>query len=352
MKDFFKSVRQHIGKLDAGRLREQYNLIADEAEFFDLILRTLDRGIIVIDDERGEVKFANDAVKTLIGMEPAQAIEVLALPLGKASRREMTVTYPESRTLEVQTFPMKSRTLALIRDTTAEKARSEEELRSGATRAVRDLAAGVAHEIGNPLNAIALNLQLLQRQLKGDETVEECLHQVARLDGIIRGFLAALRPAKPNLMPGSIAEPLTACIKTLKRQFEDRRISVTLDIPGALPSVALDRNQMEQVFFNLLKNALEAMKDGGCISIAVDCDDNDVSVTVRDSGAGMSPEQLAHLFEPYRTTKSGGSGLGLMVTSRIVHDHGGTIAAESTPGEGSTFTVRLPRIERRIRELK
>ena len=352
MKNFFKSVRRHIGKLDAGQLREQYNLISDEAEFFDLILGTLDRGILVLDDERGEVKFSNSAVKTLLGMESTQAVEALAIPLGKASRREMAVTYPEARTLEMQTFPMKGRTLVLIRDTTAEKERSEEELRAGATQAVRDLAAGVAHEIGNPLNAIALNLQILQRQLKGDETVKECLHQVARLDGIIRGFLAALRPTKPNLMPGSIAEPITACLRTLKQQFEDRRISVTLDIPGAMPSVALDRNQMEQVFFNLLKNALEAMKDGGKIAIGVGSDDNDVTVSIRDSGAGMTSEQLAHLFEPYRTTKSGGSGLGLMVSSRIVHDHGGTIAAESVPGEGSTFIVKLPRIERRIRELK
>ena len=110
--------------------------------------------------------------------------------------------------------------------------------------------------------------------------------------------------------------------------------------------------QMEQVFFNLLKNALEAMKDGGVILITVSADDNDVIVKMRDSGAGMTPEQLAHLFEPYRTSKSGGSGLGLMVTARIVHDHGGTIDAESEVGKGSTFTVRLPRIERRIRELK
>ena len=351
MKNFFKGVRRHIGKLDAGQLREQYNLISDEAEFFDLILGTLDRGILVL-DENGEVKFSNAAVKTLLGMDAHHAVAALGVPLGKASLREMSVTYPEARALEVQTFPMKERTLVLIRDTTAEKVRSEDELRAGATKAVRDLAASVAHEIGNPLNAIALNLQLLQRQLKGDETVKECIHQVERLDGIIRGFLAALRPTRPNLVPGSVAEPLAACCKTLKRQFEDRRISVTVDVPSAMPSVAIDQNQMEQVFFNLLKNALEAMKDGGVILITVSADDNDVIVKMRDSGAGMTPEQLAHLFEPYRTSKSGGSGLGLMVTARIVHDHGGTIDAESEVGKGSTFTVKLPRIERRRRELK
>ena len=351
MKNFFKSVRRHISRLDAGQLREQYNLISDEAEFFDLILGTIDRGIMVLDNNGG-VKFSNPAVKSILGMEPAHAVESLMLPLGKSSKREVSLTYPESKVLELQTFPMKDGTLVLIRDATADRVRSEEELKAGATQAVRDLAAGVAHEIGNPLNAISLNLQILKRKLKNDETITECLHQVARLDGIIKGFLAALRPSKPNLMPGSMAEPLTACLKTLKQQFEDRRISVTLDIPGVLPSVAIDRSQMEQVYFNLLKNSLEAMKDGGNIAIAVEADDNDVSVTIHDSGTGMTSEQIAHLFEPYRTTKSNGTGLGLMVSSRIVRDHGGTIAAESAKGGGTAFTVRLPRIERRIRELK
>jgi signal transduction histidine kinase len=109
---------------------------------------------------------------------------------------------------------------------------------------------------------------------------------------------------------------------------------------------------MEQVFFNIIKNSLEAMKDGGEVSIAIDADDNDIIVSFRDSGEGMSAEQLTHLFEPYRTTKEKGTGLGLMISARIVRDHGGTIAAESECGSGTTFTVRLPRLERRIRALK
>jgi two-component system CheB/CheR fusion protein len=109
---------------------------------------------------------------------------------------------------------------------------------------------------------------------------------------------------------------------------------------------------MEQVFFNLLKNALEAMKDGGSINIDIATDDGDVSVAFRDSGYGMNAEQLAHLFEPYRTTKEHGTGLGLMISARIVREHGGTISAESKVGEGTTFTVKLPRLERRVRALK
>lgn len=351
MKDFFRGVRKRIGKLDAEQLREQYRLIADEADFLDALFLTNSEGIIVL-DERGEIVKSNPAARALLGMEPADAIASLEIPLDVASKREMTITYPDERSLELRTLPMKAGTLVYLRDITAEKARTEEELRVGATKAVRDLAAGVAHEIANPLNAISLNLQLLERSFPDDESIKVCRQQIARLDSILRGFLQALRPSRPNLMPGSVAEPLKNCLATLKQQFEERRISVTLDMPAALPAVAIDKTQFEQVYFNLLKNALEAVADGGKIDIDVTSDDNDAIVAIRDNGAGIAPDQVAHLFEPYRTTKDKGTGLGLMISARIVRDHGGTIAAASKQGEGTSFTIRVPRIERRIRALK
>ena len=351
MKAFFKGVRKHIARLDAEKLREQYELVADELAQTERLHAILKDGLVRLDAE-GKVIQSNPAAKTLLGGEPADALPALELPLGKASRREFAFTYPEARTLEAQTIPFEDETVVYLRDITAEKARSAEELRLGASKAIGDLAAGVAHEIGNPLNAISMSLQLLKRDPTDVETIDVCMSQVKRLDGILREFLSALRPQRANLMPGSLAEPLKRCLAALKGQFEERAINVTLDIAAALPNVALDAAQMEQVFFNLLKNALEAMKDGGTIVIALDSDDRDVSVSFRDDGMGMDADQIAHLFEPYRTTKAKGTGLGLMVSKRIVSDHGGLIAAESKPGEGTTFTVTLPRLERRIRALK
>jgi len=352
MKDFFKGVRKHIGKLDASQLREQYAALSDEIEFLDRIFNTIDRGILTLSDD-GRVAFSNPCARELLGMEPSDAVKTLDIPLGKSARREMEITYPVPRIVELTTSPMKSGdTLVVLRDVTAERARSEEELRAGATQAVRELASGVAHEIGNPLNAISLDLQLLKRDYPENESITECIHQVNRLDGILKGFLQALRPSRPNLMAGSVAEPLKSCLAALKTQFEERAIIVTLDIPTALPQIALDRDQLEQVFFNLLKNALEAIRDGGRIGLAIAADDNDVITTIRDSGTGIPDEQLAHLFEPYRTTKEHGTGLGLMISQRIVRDHGGTIGVESQEGQGTTFTVRLPRLEKRIRGLK
>ena len=351
MKDFFKGVRKHIDRLDAGHLREQYKLVADELASTDMLLHALKEGLVRLDAD-GRVQQSNPAARRLLGAEPADALADLALPLGKSSSREIEISYPETRVLEIRTIPLGAETIIYIRDITAEKKRTEEQLRAGATKAVCDLAAGIAHEIGNPLNAIALSLQLVKRDPTDTEAIDTGLAQLKRLDGIIHDFLTAIRPHKPNLMPGSVADPLKACLAMLKQQFEERRIAVTLDIPAALPNVALDAEQMEQVFFNLLKNALEAMKDGGKVDIALNSDDRDVSVSFRDNGIGIPPDQLANLFEPYRTTKEKGSGLGLMISKRIVTEHGGAIAAESQPGKGTTFTITLPRLERRIRALK
>lgn len=351
MKDFFKGVRKHIGKLDANQLREQYGLVADELANSDMIFHTMSEGILRL-DETGSIVKTNPAAAKLLGMEPAEILPQLEIPLGKTSKREISLTYPDARTLELKTIPMAGDTLVFIRDITSERTRSEEELRAGATQAIRELASGVAHEIGNPLNAIAIDLQLLKRDYPENGSIDECLHQVVRLEGILKGFLQALKPSRPNLMAGSLAEPLTRCLAALRGQFEERSVKVTLDVPTALPQVALDAEQMEQVFFNLLKNALEAVHEGGTIDLAMGADDNDVVTTIRDSGDGIPAEQLVHLFEPYRTTKEHGTGLGLMISQRIVRDHGGTIDVESAVGAGTKFTVRLPRIEKRVRRLK
>ena len=351
MSDFFKGVLKHIGKLDASHLREQFERVAAALERSETLIKTLKEGLVRL-NAQGMVTQANPAAKELLGMPPEDFLPTLGLPLGKSSKREIAVTYPESRTLEIQTIPFDDETIVYVRDITAEKARTEEELRAGAAKAVCDLAAGVAHEIGNPLNALALNIQMLERDPTDKESIEICKSQIKRLDGIIRDFLAALKPTKPNLAPGSLVDPLKDCLATLRGQFEERRIRVTLDVPASLPTVALDRAQMAQVFFNILKNALEAMKDGGTISMSLSSDDDTVAVRIADSGEGIPPERLAHLFEPYRTSKANATGLGLMITRRIIVDHGGTIDVESKSGAGTAFTVRLPRLERRVRELK
>lgn len=352
MKDFFKGVRRRIGKLDAEHLREQYGRISDEMLLLENVLKSMKEAVIVLDGQ-GSVLYENKAATAILGMTAEDAVPALGVPLGVASKKELAITYPDEKCVEMQTVPMNDDTVVMLRDVTSERKRTEDEMRAGATQAVRDLAAGVAHEIGNPLNALSINLQLLKRSPEdAAEIVDECQAQIVRLDSILKGFLQALRPSKPCLAPGNVADPLTACLKAMKRQLEERRIAVTLDVQGPIPPAAIDKEQLEQVFFNLLKNAMEAIPEGGGVDVGLSSDDNDIVVTFADNGTGMDAERVAHLFEPYRTSKEHGTGLGLMISARIVRDHGGTISVESRLGEGTTFTIRLPRLERRIRALR
>ena len=380
MRGFFNKVAEHIDKLDAEGQRAQYRLLVKELSFYESVFRSLREGVLVVDAD-GTTVYANEAVARLTGFDGAKARgrpvrhilpdwdwDNLLAPSdeGKGWTRqascEIEVTYPERRILEIQSTPSANGTVLLVRDVTLSRAREESAIESSRSDAVRDLAAGVAHEIGNPLNAISLNLQLLAREFRreADETrrtrllhdISTAQNEVKRLEGIIKGFLSALRPAKLNLVPGSLVDPLTDTLDALKAQFEDRRIQTQLSLPSALPTVLVDRAQMEQVFFNLVKNALEAMKDGGSLEIEVNADDRDVHVVIRDNGSGMDAATLAHIFEPYQTSKEHGSGLGLMLSRRIVHAHGGEIDVESKPGAGTAFTVRIPRLEKRVRRLK
>ena len=380
MRGFFNKVAEHIDKLDAEGQRKQYRLLVEELSFYESVFSSLREGVLVV-DAAGTTVYANEAVARLTGFDGAKAKgrpvrhilpdwdwDNLLAPSdeGQGWTRqascEIEVTYPERRILEVQATPSANGTVLLVRDVTLARAQEESARESSRTDAVRDLAAGVAHEIGNPLNAISLNLQLLAREFRREPDEERrtrLLHDIAtsqnevkRLEGIIKGFLSAIRPAKLNLVPGSILDPLTDTLDAMKAQFEDRRIQTQLNLPTALPTVLVDHAQMEQVFFNLVKNAIEAMKDGGSLDIEVAADDRDVHVVFRDNGTGMDAATLAHIFEPYQTSKEQGSGLGLMLSRRIVHAHGGEIDVESKPGAGTAFTVRIPRLEKRVRRLK
>jgi PAS domain S-box-containing protein len=387
---FFDRLYARIDKLDPESLQAQMLRLSQERIFLEAISQTIQEGVLVIDNE-GRLLYANHAAEKMTGIEYARTKGRSVLRLlrdwdwehllevhaegGEAQSewmrmvtREIEINYPTHRFIHFYAMPFNGpdanvkSVLIILRDVSNERKQEASVIESERINAIKNLAAGLAHEIGNPLNALNIHLQLLSRELKDvkDEAVRKSLQEItdvarseiARLDAINTQFLGAIRPSKPMLAPEQPTEVLEETLKILKTEFKNRAIQVSVDIPESVPAVRLDRQQIKQVFFNLIKNALEAMPDGGSLKIVFGVGDAFVEIAFMDSGVGIPQEELSSIFEPYHTTKKKGSGLGLMIVQRIVEDHGGEIEVASKLGQGACFKIRLPRNERRVRMLK
>jgi signal transduction histidine kinase len=250
----------------------------------------------------------------------------------------------------------------ILRDITESRRSAEQTLESERLNALTLLAAGVAHEIGNPLNSLHIHLQLMERKVRelGDgapreelqESIAVARAEIARLDSIVSQFLRAIRPSRPQLRPENVNTIIEEAVRFFAPEIKDRDVVVEQELRSDLPMLQLDRDQMTQAFYNVIKNSLEAMKRRGIMRIRSDMDDTHVLVRFTDTGGGISAENLSHVFEPYFTTKSGGSGLGLLIVRRIVREHGGELSIESTQGKGLTLTIRMPFLDKRVRMLE
>jgi signal transduction histidine kinase len=175
--------------------------------------------------------------------------------------------------------------------------------------------------------------------------------EIARLDRIINQFLRAIRPTRPELQPTAVNEVVCETLALLDREIADRDILVERELSEALPKILADRAQLQQAFYNIIRNAIQAMRAGGILRVQTELRDGQVSISFTDTGPGIPAEQMGRIFEPYFTTKETGSGLGLMIVQRIVREHGGTIEVESHGGRGTTFRIKLPVHEKRMRLL-
>ena len=214
-------------------------------------------------------------------------------------------------------------------------------------------ASSVAHELRNPLTGMAAGIQYMARQF-GDtgpqaENVRFLMREIARLERIVQDLLRITHPQELILSEARMEDIVEMALRSLGPIMKTKAVGLDLCLRGETPVVRVDVDQMQQVFINLIKNALEASAEGGSISIEVSrgeeaCDEHcsTVTVTVRDSGAGIEKANLDHVFEPFFTTKPGGTGLGLYITHDIVKRHGGEITVRSEPGKGASFTVQLP----------
>ena len=189
-----------------------------------------------------------------------------------------------------------------------------------------------------------------QRELQ--ESVEIARAEIGRLDSIITQFLRAIRPTKPQLRPENVNTMVNETVRFFAPEIQDRDIVVEQELRPDLPLLQLDRDQIKQAFYNVIKNSLEAMKRRGILRIRTDMDGSHVLISFIDTGGGISAQNLSQVFEPYFTTKTSGTGLGLLIVRRIVREHGGELSIQSHEGKGLTLTIRLPYMDQRVRMLE
>lgn len=376
-----------VDNLDPVDLANLVQRLARERGFFEAIFDSIREGVLVVNED-GVVEYANQAASRMVavkeddigkvslwrlvpglreslGLEPGEGLEKRA-----ALTRELELSYPEPRFVRLYIVAFHEegdsgtevpRFAVILGDVTQEVESTREQIESEKVSSILLLAAGVAHELGNPLNSLTIHLQLMQRNLrksskntaddKMERSLKVCQDEVERLDGIVRNFLEAIRPTTPDFQNVDLLETLEEVLSVQGQELQNRELSVEVE-SGPEPSIVkADRNQVKQVFFNVIRNAMEAMNAGGELRIKARGDDDNVYLRFGDSGEGIPKEAVPRLFEPFRTTKKDGHGLGLMVVQRIMRDHGGQIGIESREGVGTIVTLQFPRKERRVRLL-
>ena len=208
------------------------------------------------------------------------------------------------------------------------------------------LSAGMAHEIRNPLNSISLFAQVLTSGLKNEPEMksysEKILNEVERIDAILVKLLSTSKRANFQLRSIRLADVIDASLKPFLAQIQAQNVKLTKTLQENTPSILADADEFGQVFSNLFANALFEMKQGGSLSVTLECDDSEVLVTVSDTGDGIPEEHMNKIFDPFFTTKERGTGFGLSVVLRIVKTYSGRIHVKSQPGQGTTFQIWLP----------
>ncbi len=398
---FVEKLIGRLAKIDANEVQNYFLRLAQEKGFLETVFNAIQEGIIVT-DAAGRITYLNEAACELFGLESQDSVgkrldervrgldwKSLSHAQGPISR-DIEIFYPANRFINFYIVPLiiERRESAgdngeasdstdqyssadqhagqvgyaiILRDITETRRSTQQTIESERLNALTLLAAGVAHEIGNPLNSLHIHLQLMERKVREldgaaknelQDSIDVARAEITRLDSIVTQFLRAIRPTKPHLLAENINVILDEAVRFFGPEIKDRDMVVEQELRSDLPLVQVDRDQMKQAFYNVIKNSMEAMKRRGILRIRTDTDANHVIVSFKDTGGGISAENLSRVFEPYFTTKTAGSGLGLLIVRRIVREHGGELAIESADGKGVTVTIRLPFRDQRVRMLE
>ena len=364
--------------LEHDELRRYLLKIARENGLLETVFNTLSEAVVVLDGE-GRIEYCNRAAHKLLpipadlalGSQISKYLRDLdwspLLSQGQATTKILEINYPERRVLEFYLLPVEEQNgagesfVAIFHDVTRRQSDTREVIESERLHALTLLAAGVAHELGNPINSINIHLQLMERDLrqapqelrsKLEESIAIARGEMDRLDSIINRFLKAVRPTLPDFRETQLSRVVVETLEILQSELKDRNVLVEVDVPEDLPRLRLDVEQIKQAVYNIVKNAMQAMGSRGILNIRAVNSGDAVELTFEDNGTGISLENLPRVLEPYYTTKKRGTGLGLMIVQRIIREHGAELQLESHAGQGTVVRIRFPLRQKQVQLLE
>jgi PAS domain S-box-containing protein len=387
MRQFIKRALQKLNKITIEQTRDLLVSAAAEIDRLEMVLNSLTEGILVCDTEHYLI-LANKCAERLLPMisyeqggdpiwrlvrneEMAEFFEETLRSGDRVEGREFDIEIKGlQRLLSISLTPLVqdhqvTGTLIHAEDVTEKRSKEAQLRRAENLASLTTVAAGVAHEIKNPLGSLSIHIQLIQKTMAAnrdlfmqarpegaadprsyldqmDKYLAVVNEEIDRLNHIVVDFLFAVRPMNMELREGDINVLLKEMIEFVGYELEEARIACVLELGENLPQISFDERYLKQAFLNLIKNAIAAMPAGGTLTIKTEVKEGEFWISVSDTGTGIPEALIAKIFEPYFTTKETGSGLGLTLVFKIVREHRGDIVVKSREGEGTRFTIILP----------
>jgi len=366
-----RKILDRIDRIDRKVLEQHFTDLSDTCALYLEVLEESAEGVLLV-NRTGSLEWLNKAAIDLLGLPvnilktktrwmaelsdttAQNAIKKNLAGLTEKRAEAVSVLYPRERRLQFYFIPLSSKftgSAVLITDQTAEHSKSFERERIARLEDLMDLTAGIAHEIGNPLNALSIHMQLLKKEaqalaLKKNSGFEDRLQimesEIKRLDQIIRNFLKATRRQPMRLNLESLGRLVEEVLLVLKPEADHANIILEFQDDKKIPAFMLDRTRLYQAFLNLIKNGIEALPNGGKMRIQLTHRGRLAALRIEDTGMGIREENLPLIFNAFYTTKETGTGLGLTSVLQSISEHGGKIDVASKPGKGTVFTVYLP----------